>query len=38
LVMDGGEIVQTGVHAELLQQEGLYRMLWNQHQVEELLR
>ncbi len=38
LVMDRGEIVQTGIHAELLQQEGLYRQLWNQHQVEELLR
>ncbi len=38
LVMDGGEIVQAGIHAELLQQEGLYRMLWNQHQVEELLK
>jgi ATP-binding cassette, subfamily B, multidrug efflux pump len=38
LVMDRGEIVQTGIHSELLQQEGLYRQLWNQHQVEELLR
>jgi ATP-binding cassette subfamily B protein len=37
LVMDKGEIVQTGTHTELLRQEGLYRTLWNQHQVEELL-
>ncbi|PMB24918.1 hypothetical protein CEN45_07185 [Fischerella thermalis CCMEE 5198] len=36
-VMDKGKIVQTGIHAELLQQPGLYRTLWNQHQVEELL-
>ncbi|MFB2769153.1 ABC transporter ATP-binding protein [Pelatocladus sp. BLCC-F211] len=36
-VMDKGKIVQTGTHAELLQQPGLYRTLWSQHQVEELL-
>jgi ATP-binding cassette, subfamily B, multidrug efflux pump len=38
LVMDKGKIVQTGNHVELVQQEGLYRTLWSQHQVEELLR
>ncbi|MBE9006316.1 ABC transporter ATP-binding protein [Fortiea sp. LEGE XX443] len=38
LVMDKGKIVQTGNHIELVQQEGLYRTLWSQHQVEELLR
>lgn len=37
-VMDKGEIVQYGTHAELLQQPGLYRSLWNQHQLEEILR
>ena len=37
-VMDKGEIVQAGTHTELLQQSGLYRSLWNQHQMEELLR
>lgn len=37
-VMDKGEIVQSGTHAELLQQPGLYRSLWNQHQLEEILR
>ncbi|MEH1916037.1 ABC transporter ATP-binding protein [Nostoc sp.] len=37
-VMEKGKIVQTGNHLELLQQQGLYRTLWSQHQVEELLR
>ena len=37
-VMDKGEIVQTGTHAELLQQSGLYQSLWNQQKLEELLR
>ncbi|ARV60028.1 hypothetical protein BZZ01_16600 [Nostocales cyanobacterium HT-58-2] len=36
-VMDKGKIVQTGTQIELLQQPGLYRTLWSQHQVEELL-
>ncbi|MEH2324053.1 MAG: ABC transporter ATP-binding protein [Nostoc sp.] len=36
-VMEKGIIVQTGNHLQLLQQEGLYRTLWSQHQVEELL-
>ncbi|KAB8332369.1 ABC transporter ATP-binding protein [Scytonema tolypothrichoides VB-61278] len=36
-VMDKGKIVQKGTHVELLQQPGLYRSLWNQHQIEELL-
>ncbi len=37
-VMDKGEIVQIGTHLELLKQTGLYRTLWSQYQVEELLR
>jgi ATP-binding cassette, subfamily B, multidrug efflux pump len=37
-VMDKGRIIQTGNHLELMQQQGLYRTLWSQHQVEELLR
>ncbi|MDZ8133950.1 MAG: ABC transporter ATP-binding protein [Nostoc sp. DedQUE04] len=37
-VMEKGKIVQVGNHLELLQQQGLYRTLWSQHQVEELLR
>ncbi|MBD2519385.1 ABC transporter ATP-binding protein [Nostoc sp. FACHB-973] len=36
-VMEKGKIVQMGNHLELLQQQGLYRTLWSQHQVEELL-
>ncbi len=38
LVMERGQIVQSGTHAELLQQPGVYRSLWNQHQLEEILR
>ncbi|MEH2022736.1 ABC transporter ATP-binding protein [Nostoc sp.] len=37
-VMEKGKIIQIGNHLELLQQQGLYRTLWSQHQVEELLR
>ena len=37
-VMDQGQIVQTGTQTELLEQPGPYRLLWNQHRVEELLR
>ncbi|MCX7593364.1 MAG: ABC transporter ATP-binding protein/permease [Fischerella sp.] len=36
-VMDKGKIVQMGTQVELLQQPGLYKTLWSQHQVEELL-
>ncbi|MCL6752227.1 ABC transporter ATP-binding protein/permease [Nostoc sp. CCCryo 231-06] len=36
-VMEKGRIVETGNHLQLLQQQGLYRTLWSQHQVEELL-
>ncbi|MBW4620148.1 MAG: ABC transporter ATP-binding protein/permease [Cyanosarcina radialis HA8281-LM2] len=36
-VMDKGQIVQTGTHAELVQQPGLYQSLWHQHQLEESL-
>ncbi len=38
LVMEKGKIVQIGTHLELIQQQGLYRTLWSQHQVEDLLR
>lgn len=37
-VMDRGQIVQSGTHAQLVQQAGLYQTLWNQHQLEEILR
>ena len=36
-VMEKGKIVQVGTQIELLQKPGLYRDLWSQHQVEELL-
>jgi len=35
--MDKGRIVQTGGHNHLLQQGGLYRELWEQHQLEAIL-
>jgi ATP-binding cassette subfamily B multidrug efflux pump len=38
LVMDNGSIVQSGTHAELLGRSGLYQQLWEQHQLEEVLR
>ena len=37
-VMEKGEIIQSGTHTELLQQSGLYRSLWNQHQLQEILQ
>ena len=38
LVMDQGKIVQTGTHEELLQQNGLYQSLWQQHQLETAIK
>jgi ATP-binding cassette, subfamily B, multidrug efflux pump len=37
-VMDKGRIVQQGRHRDLVQRPGLYRDLWNQHQLESALR
>ncbi len=37
-VMDKGRIVQQGCHRDLVQQPGLYRNLWEQHQLESALR
>jgi ATP-binding cassette, subfamily B, multidrug efflux pump len=37
LVMEAGKIVQSGSHTELFYQEGLYKSLWQQHQLEEIL-
>lgn len=37
LVMDQGQIVQSGTHAELLERSGLYQVLWDQHKLEEIL-
>ncbi|BAU10069.1 xenobiotic-transporting ATPase [Leptolyngbya sp. NIES-3755] len=36
-VMDQGRIVQMGSHGELLDQPGLYRLLWDQNKLEEAL-
>lgn len=35
LVMDQGRVVQSGTHAELLAQAGLYQSLWENHAMEE---
>lgn len=37
LVMEAGKIIQSGAHTELFSQEGLYKSLWQQHQLEEIL-
>jgi ATP-binding cassette subfamily B protein len=37
-VMDHGQIVQMGRHADLIGQEGLYRSLWDQNKLEEALK
>ncbi len=37
LVMDEGKIVQNGTHEVLLQEAGLYKTLWEQHQLKEVL-
>jgi ATP-binding cassette subfamily C protein CydC len=29
LVMEGGQVVERGVHSDLLAQDGLYRHLWD---------
>lgn len=38
MVMDRGQIIQTGTHAELVEQPGLYQSLWNRQKLEEVLR
>ncbi len=35
MVMDQGQIAQSGTHAELLQQGGLYQSLWEKHTLEQ---
>ncbi|ERN40254.1 ABC-type multidrug transport system, ATPase and permease component [Rubidibacter lacunae KORDI 51-2] len=37
LVMDSGRVVDSGTHDELLARPGLYRSLWQQHQLESVL-
>ncbi|MGK7922025.1 MAG: ABC transporter ATP-binding protein [Trichodesmium sp.] len=36
-VMDKGKIVQAGNHAELVNQSGLYQLLWNQQKLKHFL-
>ncbi len=38
LVMEGGRIVQSGHHADLLAQPGLYQTLWEKQKLEEILQ
>lgn len=38
LVMDQGQIVQSGTHEALLQEPGLYQSLWQQHELEKVLQ
>lgn len=38
LVMDQGQIVQSGSHGELLEQPGLYRSLWDRQSLEAVLQ
>lgn len=37
-VMQAGRIIQSGTHTELLASPGLYRSLWSQNHLEELLQ
>ena len=37
-VMEQGKIVQVGSHSELVEQPGLYQVLWNQQKLEEVLQ
>lgn len=38
LVMDQGRIAESGSHEQLLSQGGLYRRLWEQHQLASVLQ
>jgi len=38
LVMDAGQVVQSGSHEQLLEQPGRYRSLWEHHKLEYGLR
>lgn len=38
LVMDQGQIVQSGSHEQLLRKPGLYRSLWEQHKLVSVLQ
>lgn len=38
LVLNEGQLVQSGTHADLMAQSGLYGKLWEQQQLEQVLR
>jgi len=38
LVMERGQIVQSGTHSALINKAGLYQSLWEDYQLEEILR
>jgi ATP-binding cassette subfamily B protein len=38
LVLDHGRVAQLGTHSELIEQAGLYQSLWEEQQLEALLR
>jgi ATP-binding cassette, subfamily B, multidrug efflux pump len=38
LVMDRGQIAESGSHSELLRQGGIYARLWDQYQLEQAVR
>ncbi|PQD93711.1 multidrug ABC transporter permease/ATP-binding protein [Pradoshia eiseniae] len=37
IVMEGGKIIQSGTHEELMKEHGWYRDMYNQQQLEELV-
>jgi ATP-binding cassette subfamily B protein len=37
LVLDQGRLVQQGHHSDLIQEQGLYRSLWEREQAAERL-
>ena len=37
ILMDAGQVVQVGTHAQLLAESAIYQNLWNQHKLESAL-
>jgi ATP-binding cassette subfamily B protein len=37
ILMDAGQVVQVGTHAQLLAESAIYQKLWNQHKLEAAL-
>ena len=37
ILMDAGQMVQAGTHAQLLAESAIYQKLWNQHKLESAL-